>query len=724
MPAREHESGLTILQVLSWLNYGGVESYAIRLASALQQRGHRVLIASSGGQLVPDLESLGIEHFPIDFTGSRTLPGVRTLRLLIEREQVDLVNAHNWRAGMVSSLACRLAGVPYVLTVHGTRNPVNRHGVFYWSRRIVVVSEASRRNLVDGFGLPESRVVLSLIGVDCERFRPSEPDAEFEAECGLTPGAPRIVHVSRFSHSKAPVALALIGVMRALDLAAPGVELLLVGQGPEEQAVAASAGEANERLGRQAVIWLGGRSDIPRLLGLASVVVGTASVALEAMASGKPVVAAGKGGYLGSVTADSLARAEQTCFADHEEVGPITADEMAADLAAILTDGATAAELGRFGRRTAEERYSVPRLGEQVETMYREALCARPEVRSILVFHLNQIGDLMFTLPALKALREAFPRARITSVLRPHLIGLLAESGFVDDIIPRPPGGPLKAVALARQLRRLRPDLAIAFSQSATMAICARLSGARQRIGYVDSDLCRLLNHRVQERGIPCPRKVMHLLRGLGLTPQKTNYVGLVRLSEADEAAGARTLAGTDLAGSGPLVALAPGESADRPYKSWSVEGFTRVGERLAAELDARLIVVGGGKDVAVGDAIASGLRDRARNLAAQTTPAQLAAVLTRCDLLIGIDSGPMHVAAALGVPVVGVFGPTDPARTGPMGEGHEIVFHRQPCAPCMAPTCVDRPCMASISADEVAAAALRILARERGKSDIAAAGG
>jgi lipopolysaccharide heptosyltransferase II len=532
------------------------------------------------------------------------------------------------------------------------------------------------------------------------------------------------VHVSRFSHSKAPVALALIGAMKALDLAAPGAELLLVGQGPEEQTVAAAAREANERLGRQAVTWLGGRSDVPRLLGLSSVVVGTASVALEAMASGKPVVAAGKGGYLGPVTADSLARAEQTCFADHEEVGPVTADRIAADLAAILTSGAAAVELGQFGRRTAEERYSVPRLGEQVETIYREALCPPQEVRSILIFHLNQIGDLMFTLPALKALREAFPQARITSLLRPHLIGLLAESGFVDEIIPRPPGGPLEAIALARRLRRLRPDLAIAFSQSATMAICARLSGARQRIGYIDSDLCRLLNHRVQERGIPCPRKVMHLLRSLGVTPRKTDYVGLVRLAEADEEAGARTLAGAGLAGSGPLVALAPGESADRPYKSWSMEGFTRVGERLAAELDARLIVVGGGKDAAVGDAIASGLHERARSLAGKTTPAQLAAVLSRCDLLIGIDSGPMHVAAALGVPVVGIFGPTDPTRTGPMGEGHEIMFHRQPCAPCMAPTCTDRPCMASISADEVAAAALRILARERGKSDIAASGG
>ena len=712
MPARKHESGLTVLQVLSWLNYGGVESYAIRLARALQQRGHRVLIASSGGQLVSELAALGIEHVAVDFTGRRLYQGLRSLRRLIEREQVDLVNAHNWRAGMVSSLACRLAGVPYVLTVHGTRNPVNRHAVFYWSKRVIVVSEASKRNLVDGFGLPESRVVLSRIGVDCERFSPGAPDAELEARLGLRPGAPRIVHVSRFSHSKAPVALALIEAMEALNSVAPSTKLLLVGQGPEEQAIAAASAELNRLLGRRAAIWLGGRPDVPQLLRLATVVVGTASVALEAMASGKPVIAAGKGGYLGAVTPSSLARAEETCFADHETMEPITAGRLAADLTTVLKDMGSVAKLGDFGRRATESHHSVGHLGDEVEATYRELLCESEKVRSILVFHLNQIGDLMFTLPALKALREAFPQARITSVLRPHLTGLLASSGLVDEIVARPPGGPLKAVALARQMRRRSPDLAIAFSQSATMALCTWLSGARHRVGYVDSDLCRLLNHRIQERGIPCPAKVMHLVRSLGVIPGKRDYVGLVRLSDPDVAAGSRILVGSGLEGDGPLIALAPGESTDRPYKSWSVEGFTEVAARLAQEHEARLIVVGGGRDVALGDAIASALRGRLRNLAGRTTPAELAAVLSHCHLLVGIDSGPMHVAAAMGVPVVGLFGPTDPDRTGPMGDGSEIIFHPQPCGPCMTPTCTDRTCMASISADEVVSAGRGILER------------
>ena len=714
MPGSRSEQGLTILQVLSWLNYGGVESYAIRLGRALRARGHRVLIASSGGQLVPEAQAAGIEHIRVDFTGARLLSGLAALRRLLEREQVDLVNAHNWRAGLVACLACRSAGVPYVLTIHGVRRPWHRHGVFYWSRRVVVVSEASRRNLVEGFGLAPQRVVRSIVGVDSERFLPGPPDAELESQLGLRPGAPRVVHVSRFSHSKAPVALALLAGAETLARATPGVELVLVGQGPEEAQVAAAAEEVNQRLGRRAALALGGRGDVPELLRLATVVVATATVALEAMAAGKPVVAAGKAGYLGPVTPESLQQAEDTCFGDHDAPAPLNAEHLASELGSLLAQPDEMARLGAFGRAAVEARHSAARLGEEIEGIYREALCERGRVRRILVFHLNQIGDLMFTLPALKAVRESFPGAHITSVLRPHLAGLLAESGLVDDIIARPPGGPLAAIALGRQLRRLRPDLAIAFSQSATMALCARLSGAPHRIGFVDSDLCRLLNHRVQERGIPCPAKVLHLVRCLGLRPEKRDYVGLVRLSREDAVAGAVLLEQAALAGNGPLIALAPGESADRPYKCWSGAGFRAVAQALAQEEGARLAVVGGERDRFLGDEIIAGLGAAACNLAGETSPAQLAVVVARCELLIGIDSGPMHVAAAMGRPVVGLFGPTSPFRTAPLGEGHEVIFHQQPCWPCITPSCEGRPCMTSITPEEVLEAARRMLARSR----------
>jgi glycosyltransferase involved in cell wall biosynthesis len=286
-----------------------------------------VIVVSSGGQLTGELAASGIEHFQVDFTGARMLGGLWALRRLLEREQVDLVNAHNWRAGMVSYLACRRAGVPYVLTIHGTRSPAHRRGrkvrcpVFYWSKRVVVVSEASRRNLVEGFGLPEERVVRGMIGVDCEQFRPRREKALLEEELGLGRGAPRVAHVSRFSRGKARVARELIAAMEGLDKEVPGAELVLVGQGPEEGGVARAAEAMNRRLGRRAVFAFGGRGDVARVLSAAHVVVGTATVALEGMASGRPVVAAGKAGYFGVVRPENVERAEESCFGDHAPDG-------------------------------------------------------------------------------------------------------------------------------------------------------------------------------------------------------------------------------------------------------------------------------------------------------------------------------------------------------------------------------------------------------------------
>jgi lipopolysaccharide heptosyltransferase II len=678
-----------------------------------------VIVISSGGKLVPELEGSGIEHFQIDFTGARMLGGAWALRRLLEREHGDLVNAHNWRAGLVSYLACRRAGVPYVLTVHGTRGPAHRYGVFYWSKRVVVVSEESRRNLVEGFGLAAERVVRSMVGVDCEEFAPMAREDSLEGELGLRAGAPRVVHVSRFSKSKARVALGLVEAMEALDRGAPGVELVLVGQGPQEGAVAAAAEEMNRRLGRRGVLALGGRGDIARVLSLGDVVVATATVALEAMACGKPVAAAGKAGYIGVVGPGNLERAEESCFGDHGRGETVSPERMAADVGRLLGDAEERTRLGEFGRETVVARYDAPRAAEEMEGIYREALCEREGVRRILVFHLNQIGDLVFTLPALKALREAFPEARITSVLRPRLAGLVAESGFVDDIVRRPDGGPLWAVGLGLRLRGLRPDLAVVLSQSATMALCARLSGAKQRVGYVDSDLSRLLNHRIQVRGIPCPEKVMRLLRGLGLAPEKTDYVGLIRLSAEDDAAGRRLLEECGSAGEGPRVALAPGEAGGRPYKAWTTEGFREVASGLA-ERGAQVVVVGGERDRALGEESTAHLGGAGCNLAGRTTPAELAGVVARCDLLIGIDSGPMHVAAAMGTPVVALFGPTDPYRTGPQGEGHEVIFHRQECwRPCVhpvTPKCGERRCMSAITVEEVLGAGRRILKRWEAK--------
>jgi heptosyltransferase-1 len=719
---RPGAAGLTILHVLPWLNYGGVETYVLKLASRQSRDGHRVLVASSGGLLEPQLAAAGISHLRVPLNGIHFLPAPARLCRAVAREQVDLVCAHNWTAGAVAYLVARRMGIAYCLTVHGVRSPFQRHFVYYWGRKVIAVSRESRDQLVREFGLPEQRVVESMIGVDTERFRPAPPSAPLRAELGLEADAPVVVHVSRLSHSKAGVALALIAAMPALSDRHPHAQALIAGDGPLAGRVRSAADAMNQRLARRAVIFAGPRADIAGLLNLGAVAVGTATVALECMACGKPLVAAGKAGFLGAVTPANMDDAEAVCFGDHPpsqrdaRLAPVTSDALAAAVQAVLDAPQQAREFGHAGRRAAVERFSLERMARSVEQVYRSILADPERVRAIAVFHLNQVGDLLFCLPALKALRKRFPSASITGVIRPHLMDLLRECPYVDRLLPRGrDSDPAQVRRLVAGLRAERPDLAVAFSHSPATTALARLVGAAERIGFADAGLPWLLTRRVQARGLPSPAKIMRLVACLGGDAADSSYVGLLRISAADREAARRLLAEAGVREGTPFVAMGPTASGGRSHKNWSVERFAAVADALAQ--GAQVVIVGAQEDAAYAARIIAAMQRAAVSLAGRTTTGCLAAVLERADLFVGIDSGPMHVAAAMGTPVVALFGPSDPRQTGPHGAGHAVVTKGFPCSPCKWP-CETRDCMAAIAVKDVLEAVQRVRAGVPGPAE------
>jgi ADP-heptose:LPS heptosyltransferase/glycosyltransferase involved in cell wall biosynthesis len=699
---------VTVLQLLPSLNYGGVETYVIRLSAGLVRRGHRVIIASSGGPLAEKCRRAGIRIVRLSMLGLGPPLAVLHLVRLIGREQVDLVNAHNWTAGAVGYLAARWAKVPFVLTIHGLRSPARRRLTFYWSKRVVVVSEKSRQHLVERFGLDPRRVVCGFIGVDTEEFAPRPASPAVRRLLGLEPSGPVVVHISRFSRGKAPVALALIEAGPALAAVSPGLQILLIGDGPLSQGMQRAAEQMNRLLGRRAVIVQLSRSDIPDVLALGAVVVGTATVALEALACAKPVVAAGKGGFVGTLTPENIESAAATSFGDHAEPGElptVTAAALSGALVPLLTDANLRDSLGRAGREHVAARLSASHLAHHIEQVYREAI-APYKWNRVVLFHLNQIGDLLFCLPALRALRAAFPSATIASVVRPYLVPLLSCSPYVDEIIPRAPTtAPAPLIRLIARLRRLAPGLAVNFSSSAATTALAWICRAPQRIGFIDAGLSRLLTLRVQAKGVPHPAKVARLAKAAGAPVPDLSYVGLLAISQQDFDQAATLLESEGVREGEPLVALAPGASGRRRHKAWTVAGFAEVAQRLWEHYGFKSLIVGSGEDVTVAQRIAARMSAPVAVLAGKTTTGVLAAVLSRCRLTVAIDSGPMHVAAAMGCPVVALFGPTDPALTGPHGRGHCVVQ----AAPGPA-----RRAMATITVDQVLAAAAEVLKQPR----------
>lgn len=341
-------------------------------------------------------------------------------------------------------------------------------------------------------------------------------------------------------------------------------------------------------------------------------------------------------------------------------------------------------------------------------------------IRRIAIFHLNGVGDLLFSLPALQAIRQHFPHAHITSIIRPHLGALLAPTQLADEIISRPNRGRLVGAAkFLRKLRTSRFDLAVLMSQSASANVYAFLSGISTRVGFIDTIFPRLLSHPINLRGISSTAKLLHLAERLGACPQQREYVGMLVLTEEQQNGAKRLLREAGLADQ-PFAVLSfgqgPGARAD--YKAWSHDSFAAVGKSLLQK-NLVPVVVGTRAEVAEAELLAEKIGAGAVCLAGRTSLGELAAVIQQTALLIGIDSGPVHLAAALRVPVVGLYGPTDPEVTGPEGAGAIVIRKARPCAPCRKPTCEDRPCMSAITPEEVIRAAEKLIGEKvRGRRE------
>ena len=325
----------------------------------------------------------------------------------------------------------------------------------------------------------------------------------------------------------------------------------------------------------------------------------------------------------------------------------------------------------------------------------------------ICVIHLNQIGDLMFSLPLLKALRDRYPDSLIHSVLKSSLGELLAESPLVDEIIPKPEKFSQK-VSLARKLRKQRYDLLICLPRSEGALILTAVSGAGTKAGFEHFPWDLALDVRESVDRHNCWPSNARLLERLGVPRTAGDYVGLLSIDPLER----------DIALDGPYVVISAGASPRRLAKAWDEDKFARLIVRLHERYALTPVLVGAGDTKESNALIARGVESDARggavpvvDLTGRLGLRELAALLKKASLFVGIDSGVMHLASALDTPVVALFGPTDPALVGPQNRRSEVVRHVMSCVPCyLDRTCEEVECMRSLAVDEVMDACTRIL--------------
>jgi heptosyltransferase II len=359
----------------------------------------------------------------------------------------------------------------------------------------------------------------------------------------------------------------------------------------------------------------------------------------------------------------------------------------------------------------------------------------QPErVRRLLVRGTNWVGDSVISLPALKQVRQLFSRAHISLLVLPWVSGIYEEVGYIDEVMIYDREGTHRGARgrwnLARSLRSAQFDVAILFQNAFEAAFLTWLAGVPIRAGYSRDGRGWLLTHPVTiypqtlkvhqsyyyldliDQLAQRNRVVMSVLPSVSRTgspagplPDISLHVG----SSRRQAARTRLQeCGVDF--SKKLVGVNPGAFFGSA-KRWPSERYGNLLDRLIERQGANIVVFGSHNETAIAERIRAAMRHEAVLLTGKTQLSELIAMIACCDLFVTNDSGPMHLAAALRVPTLAIFGPTDEIATGPLSPTAVVLNKKVECSPCLLRECpIDHRCMTRITVDEVYERAAGIL--------------
>ena len=356
------------------------------------------------------------------------------------------------------------------------------------------------------------------------------------------------------------------------------------------------------------------------------------------------------------------------------------------------------------------DRWKIPR-PDFLLARYKRGVYLPPDISAqdlqpfrILIRSGNWLGDAVMSVTAVRAIKTGRPDAHVTIAAPAKIAPVWKLVPEVDAILPLASNSLLSAVRSIRDQPAF--DVAILFPNSLRVALETWLSGVSRRVGYRGHSRNWLLNQVIPER--PPPRRLEHqsarYLRiaqicGAGNSHQPTSNI---RMAPSDER--------SDINYQPLQIGLSPGAEYG-PAKRWLPERFAEAAAKVAAQTPVQWVLFGTPKDAEIGEQIATSLGDSCVNRIGQTTLDQLILALRDCRLLLTNDTGTMHLASLLGVPVVAIFGSTEPGLTGPLGDRHIILRHHVECSPCFLRKCpIDFRCMKAVAVQEVVDAVLSIL--------------
>lgn len=330
----------------------------------------------------------------------------------------------------------------------------------------------------------------------------------------------------------------------------------------------------------------------------------------------------------------------------------------------------------------------------------------------ILIRGVNWIGDAVMSTPAVKAVRKAFPDSKISLLVKPSIAPIFEMNPNINEIILYEDKfkGFMGKLRLSKKLKKRQFSKAILLQNAFDAALITFLGRIPERIGYSRDGRGFLLTKPItfnnNDRKIHHIDYYLNLLRYAGV--QAENSPPWIYLSINERMSARNTLSDLKM----PILGINPG-AAYGSAKRWPPERFAEAASWFMSETNGGIVIFGGPSEVKMSDEIYKKLKNQRSgkletekiiNLAGKISVRELIALISECDIFITNDSGPMHIAYAVGTPLVAIFGSTSPKLTGPVGSGNVVIRADASCSPCFKRTCKnnDMKCMHAISSDDV----------------------
>lgn len=375
------KSNASVLMLPMSLDIGGAETHVISLSKGMQSLGWQVYVASDGGQRVRDLEEAGIPHFAAPLHSRSPLSMVRAYQIIsriLDTHRIDLIHAHARIPIWISEKISNKRNIPLVTTYHYPFK--SGFPWVFFSRQgdwTIAVSQIIRDYIVREFGFDPEKITVIPNGIDVSLFHPANPETTIRARQKLgipEDTGPVLAYASRLEGDLASAAIVAQDAVFELSRKYPGIRLLIAGNGKDFDSVEARAAEINNATGKEIIRCLGFVLDTPSLYAASDIVVGMSRVALEAMASGKPVVVFGPGGVFGPASPDNFSVLEERNYVSLNAPFPPTTKALLEPIDILIQDPKKWASFGNFGRQTVVEYHSEESVARATERLYCKLL--------------------------------------------------------------------------------------------------------------------------------------------------------------------------------------------------------------------------------------------------------------------------------------------------------------------------------------------------------------